>query len=287
MLAAAAAGAYPLLVLFLCWSVLYSSESGQPMIPYVSYHSSDSLGFGADKGAGWLMTWGSWGHTPAKALRSISIFLENTMQYLHGWPLGMSLVFVPLAFWGKANSRRPMIFLLGVFLSLVAGHAFYWATEHLGYGARYWYAGMPGITLLSAVGLDALIRPSAKPGRESLCGPSAFFPILTAGVFMYWNAFVYLPLKFFEAHTYGGISSCLGNQVAAAGLTNAIIFVKTENSLYNDGFHLNDPFLRKGPYFVNDLGPRNDELMRLYPNYQSFQWDKKSLVPVESAPAGP
>ncbi len=287
MLAASAAGAYPILALFACWSVLYCSDSGQPMIPYISYHAADTLGFGADKGAGWLMTWGSWGHTPAKALRSISVFLENTMQYFHGWPLGMSLVFVPLAFWDKANSKRPMLFLLGVFLSLVAGHAFYWATEHLGYGARYWYAGMPGITLLSAVGLNSLIRQSEIYGKDIRCTPSIFFPILLTGVFILWNAFVYLPPKFFEARTYGGISSRLGDQVAAAGLTNAIVFVKTENSLYNDGFHLNDPLLRKGPYFVNDLGARNDEMMQLYTDYHFFRWNKTSLLPIRTDLAAP
>jgi len=287
MLAAAMAGAYPILVLFACWSVLYCSESGRPMIPYISYHASDSLGFGAGKGAGWLMTWGSWGHTPAKALRSICVFLDNTMQYLQGWPLRMSLVFMPLAFWGKAPHKRLMVFFLGVFLSLVAGHAFYWATEHLGYGARYWYAGMPGITLLSAIGLEALISQSGKPGNENRFTLSALFPLLAAGGFLLWNAFVYLPPKFIEAHTYGGISARLGDQVAAAGLTQAVIFVKTENSLYNDGFHLNDPFLRKGPYFVNDLGPRNDELMRLYPDYQTFRWDKNRLVPIPRSSAAP
>ncbi len=66
----------------------------------------------------------------------------------------------------------------------------------------------------------------------------------------------------------------------AYDLTDSIVFVRTEGLLYNDGFFMNDPFLRDGAIYARDLGPRNLELMEAYPERKAFRWTKNSLLPL-------
>lgn len=260
---------------FLFWGDSLSEERRGPLDSYSAYHASDTLGFGSDRGAGWLKTWGSWGHTPAKALRSAHQFLGHTSHYLFGWPPMLSFCLVVACFrWG----RPPDIvwLLLALFVALVIGHMFYWATQHIAFGARYWFSAVPGLIVLSALGLRGLARGHF--------GPRCVAAVLA--VLIAINLTAYMPRRLRELPRYGAIGSALAREVERRELRDALVFVRTEGLMYNDGFSLNDPFLRRGPIFARDLGERNTELMALHPDFDAYRWDGSTLFRMRSAAGG-
>jgi hypothetical protein len=270
-------GAFPVLVLLIAWCIAYTTSDGLPMIPNYSYDPSDTLGFGPEKGIGWLMTWGSWGHTPAKGFRSIYAYLVNSLHYVQGWPLGLSFLFVgiPLLF---GRRRRPEIFLLfGILAALAAGHFFYWSAQHIAYGARYWFSGLCLMFILSAIGIDFILERLECIGTTARWIVGFFLAALVG-----WNLLVYLPERLNEGHTYGGVTARLRNEVQRRNLDKAVVFVETQDLLYNDGFFLNDPFLEEPPVFARDLGDRNRELLAHFPGYEAYRWDRLTLRHLEA-----
>lgn len=283
-LVAFAVGLYPFALIYLAWHVMYSSAGGEIAGLYSLYDSTDSLGFGALKGTGQSKTWGSWGHSPAKAFRSIYLYLDNISHYLFGWPWKLSLGFIAVPF--LCEKRRPVfVLILAVFLSLVVGHVFYWATQHIGYGARYWFSGFPSLAVLSGVGIGLLMQEASKKTRSSRnekhyvsAGPILVGALV--GVLIFWNLIFYFPSRFDEGHDYANISDQLKREVERRGLHNAIIFVHTEGLARNDGFFMNDPVNLSDRIFARDLGERNWDLLELYPGYKGYTWNKKTLVPM-------
>lgn len=272
-------GAYPFLVGYFAWNMMQSPDGQIVLSLHGVNFATDQLGFGEDKGMGWLKTWGTWGHTPAKGLRSVSLYLQHTSDYLLGWPGRLSFCFVPLALFLRGR-RAEVILLFGLCGVLVAGHTAYWATQHLVYGARYWFAGVPFLLVLSALGVSVLMEMSRREEPDGTWGPPSFLPLLAAAALIAGNLCFYSPRMFAIGHDYGGISASLRNEVLARGLTRAVIFVKTEGDLFNDGFHLNDPLRREGPVFARDLGERNPTLLQHFPGYEAYLWDKTSLTPL-------
>jgi hypothetical protein len=283
--------AAPMALGFFGWNALYSEGGGVGL--YGANNSTDRLGFGPDKGADWLLTWGSFGHTPAKALRSAHQYLEYTSNHLLGWPWRLSLAFVVAALWtGWARLERWM--LAGVLIALAGGHMLYWATQHLLYGARYWFAAVPALMVLSALG----IRAVARHGRRSLaietealdarqanvdgpsCPSAAAIAVLVVAL-VAGNFLLYFPGRYRELATFGGITADLRRAVDAADLQDAVVFVTTQGLKFNDGFFMNDPFLRGDRVFARDLGPRNAELLERFPDFRGYRWNGQYLEPLE------
>ena len=258
---------------FLAWTGAQSLDGSRPDRAYATYHASDTLGFGPQKGSGWLQTWGSWGHTPAKAVRSVYQYLDYSARHLLGWPLllSFSLVLAHLI-WGRTTPGSWLPLLL--FAALIVGHMFYWATQHIGYGARYWFAATPGLMVVSALGLRALTRDRG----------GAIFAALATLVLVSVNLGGYLPDRLRELPEYGAVSSRLAREVERRELERALVFVRTEGLLFNDGFFMNDPFLESGTLFVRHLGRRNRELIRLYPEREAYVWDGTLLKRLRPAP---
>jgi hypothetical protein len=268
-LLAVAVSASFLVAAYVFWNAMLYTVDPQ-LGTHALYNPSDRLGFGPDKGQGWLMTWGSWGHTPAKAFRATYRFLEFTAEYLFGWPwlLSFSLALAPFL-WGRARAEAWLLASLGPALAL--GHMLYWATQHIAYGARYWYAAVPGLAVLSALGVRALAR--RMRGTALLAGALAGAVTLNLGS--------YLPLRLAELPEYGAIGAGLRREVERRGLEDAVVFVRTEGVLYNDGFFMNDPLLRGNRLFVRDLGERNAELLDRYPGLHGYLWDGRALTPLD------
>ena len=273
-----AAGALPLVLGFLGWNGLYDDSARLAVGQYSSYDGHDRLGFGPDRGAGWLETWGSWGHTPGKAFRSAHQYLEYTSRHLLGWPLRLSFALTLAPFLARRRPREVWL-LAALFGALVVGHLFYWATQHLAYGARYWFSAMPALMALSAVGLRSIVRGS----RASASGARLVAALIL--VLMLVNFTTYLPGRLRELPHYANIGAELKRKVERLGLHDAVIFVHTEGLQYNDGFFMNDPFLTRGPIFARDLGPRDGELLRCYPALRAYRWSGGILEPFRE-PAG-
>jgi hypothetical protein len=273
--------AAPFVLGYLAWNTCVSPGSdGLPLGLYSRFDSVDTLGFGPEKGWDWLQTWGSWGHSPAKAWRSVYAHLEYGSRDLFGWPgrLSMALAFVPLVLGAR---KRYACLLVGVSVALAVGHMFYWATQHILYGGRYWFCGLPGLAVLSGAGAALLV--GRNPGVPPACRSSPAVVALILGLVV-WNLVTYLPHRFREGKNYGNMTADLVREVRMAQLDHALVFVETTGLEFNDGFALNDPFLRKGNIYARDLGPKNAELMQRYPDRPVYRWDKRTLQRVRGVP---
>lgn len=271
---------------FLGWNLLLTSPQHPTTDLYSLYDRNDVLGFGPDKGMNWRMTWGGWGHTPAKGLRSIHRYLDSTSRHLLGWPGRLSLALFLAGAW---SARRKV--WLGLFLGLgallVVGHMLYWAVLHIGFGARYWFEVAPAMFVLSALGMRWASRAGARapggvkpPGVVSLPG-GRLVAVAVVAACMLWSLTQYWPARWTEMAQYGGVTVDIKREIAGHRLDNALIFVWTDELVYNEGFPLNDPFLRKGPIFARDLGPRNRELIAAYPTREPYLWTRqKRLLPL-------
>jgi hypothetical protein len=181
--------------------------------------------------------------------------------------------------------------LAGLFAALVFGHMLYWATQHLGYAARYWFSALPALMALSALGCRRLVlaaRRAPATGRLEARPLAARFAWIPLVALVTANFASYLPERLRELPSYGGIDAALKRAVEASALAGAVVFVETDGLLYNDGFYLNHPSLRGDPVFARDLGPRNAELLALYPTRRGFRWAGGVLTPMrESSRATP
>lgn len=259
---------------YVLWNELYTGTDGSPLGLYTRYDATDRLGFGPDRGADWLRTWGTWGHTPAKALRSVHQYLEYTSNHLLGWPAGLSFALV-LAALLLGRPRAEEWLMAGVLVALAAGHMLYWATQHLGYGARYWFSAVPALMALSAVGLRKLTAVEGPPLRGSAVGPWAVAGVM--GVLVLSNLAGYLPRRLHELPAYGGVTADLPREVERRGLDRAVVFVKTQGLQFNDGFFMNDPLGLEGAVFARDLGERNAEVLARFPDRPPYRWDGHEL----------
>ena len=268
-------GVLPALVLFFAWGQLHAEPGSEALNLYAQNNSSDTLGFGLDKGSTWLQTWGSTGHTPAKALRATHQYLDYSSTDLFGWPLGLSFAFV---FAALIRGRRRSWMLALIPLALVGGHALYWATQHIAYGARYWFSAIPAMVLLSVAGMRALAARSRLAG--SPVAPWATAVVLS--LFVGLNLTLYLPQRLAELPNFGGISADLAKEVDRLQLDEeALVFVETQGLLFNDGFHMNDPANPRATLFARDFGPDNQPLIDQYPERPVWRWNGERLVPQE------
>jgi hypothetical protein len=273
----------PFACAFVAWGPWVSGDHGLEVGLHEKYNSSDKLGFGADKGATWLRTWGSFGHTPAKALRSAWQHLEYTSRYLLGWPGRLSLVLVLAPFILGTAGRREWL-LASVLLALALGHMAYWAAHHILYGARYWFEAVPGVMVLASLGLRSLVHDLAFDWRVpawSRYAPAAVLASLVA-----WGSWVYLPARLQALPAYGGITADLMWQIDRIAPHQAVVFAETQGMMYDPGFFLNDPFLANGRIFARDLGPHDQDLLVRYPGYLAYRWSAGKLTPIERARPG-
>jgi hypothetical protein len=97
-----------------------------------------------------------------------------------------------------------------------------------------------------------------------------------------WNMAFYLPQELSQLHNLNGITADLNNEVKKADLKDAVVFVQTWGIFNNDGFYMNDPFLRGPVIFARDLGDRNTELLAQYSDYEGYMWDKNKLKRLNS-----
>jgi len=95
-----------------------------------------------------------------------------------------------------------------------------------------------------------------------------------------WNLAVYFPVRWDELHDYGGVNAALKREVQRHRLQDAVVFVRTEGLIYNDGFFLNDPFMRANLIFARDLGPRNADLLAAHLTFRGYRWNDKRLEPM-------
>ena len=279
-LAAFAAGIAPMILLYVAWRYAYSGAGQFPSSLYTQYDVSDTLGFGLTKGAGWLRTWGSWGHSPAKAVRSVHRYLSYTADHLFGWPWRASLAFIGVPFLLGCR-KSACLLLLATCISLVVGHMFYWATQHIGYGARYWFSAFPAVAVLSAVGVERLVRRPAQGGGTAAVRGMVTPLVIT--LLVLGNCCFYLPERYVEGWTYGDHSDDIKRAVETLDGRRAVVFVPSDDPRSVDGFSMNEPTLDGDVVIARDCGDDNGRLLAEYATYAGYRWQEGRLVPIENA----
>ncbi|RME07266.1 MAG: hypothetical protein D6803_04385, partial [Anaerolineae bacterium] len=157
--------------------------TGDPLInPYTLWWEYDRLGFGPGHGVR------ESGHSLKQALLNTRHSLNAGLSDLFGWGK-FSWIFLPFGLWAVRRERRlwPAI---AVFPVLVLIYAAYWVGAWL-FGPRYYYEGLPGLTLLTSAGIVWLAgRPRSARRKARALALTAVVALLVSA-----NALWYLPAR--------------------------------------------------------------------------------------------
>lgn len=168
---------------------------------------SHALGFHADP-------WGD-PYTPVSALAFLNLDLRRLSLLTFEWPIPLALALVPaIVLWEKGLDRAAAALAATAAAVLVASF-FYWH-HGLYLGPRMLYTAIPGIVLLTAVGLRSLDRVAGGWRGAYRVGVVAAFAI--AGWQAAQRAREY-------AHPYFTMKLHPDRQAERAGIRNALVFV--------------------------------------------------------------
>jgi hypothetical protein len=119
--------------------------TGDPFLnPYTLWWPYDRIGFGPDIGLN------IGGHTLRAAWDNTLFSLQAGWRDFFGWG-SISWLFLPFGIWAVREKKSAWA-TLAIFPSLVVLYAAYWIGSWLT-GPRYYYEGLPGLTLISAAGI--------------------------------------------------------------------------------------------------------------------------------------
>lgn len=156
--------------------------------PYVLWWPYDTIGFGAHVG---VQQGGYW---PKDAIPNLQVSLYFGRHDLFGW-LGYSYYLMPVG--ALALLRRPKALMAAaVAPAVVLAYCLYWIGSWL-YGPRYYYEGLLGAVLLSAVAITWLagkLLPAAAPNWKRWLARARFG--LVTGVVLFLvacNCLFYVP----------------------------------------------------------------------------------------------
>lgn len=236
--------------------------TGSPLTnTYTLWWPYDTVGFGPGIGR-------DEGHTLVLAFTNAKLDLAAFRTALLGWPapFGIPLVLLPLlaGLILAPRSRRDFL-LLAPPLTLILFHLAYWARAGYFYGGRYYSEGMPFLWLLAARGL---LKLAAGTWRTRLVRLA--LPVLLA-----WGIAFQIQPRFFEGRGLYGITGEAPAEVAAAGLNNALVFVRTGKwTDYANLSCLNSPWLDGEVVFVRDMGSwANADIIAFFPGRTVYLFD--------------
>jgi len=222
-----------------------------------------------------------WKHTPTKSVRHSLGRLQGADKKAIGWPIGLfALCLLPWALRLEGRWRWKVVWLTCFPLLLLSFFALFWY-EEVYWRGRYLFAGLPFLILPAAWTFAELAGARANRGWRAFLAFGAAFVIAVA-----------LPaelLKFGLHH--GDVESHLVRLVEQANIgkpgpdgetRKAIVFVKAEglgsaefdgkNDFFATGFMQNDIALENDILYVQDLGERNPELLRHFPDREPYYY---------------
>lgn len=244
-------------------------------LPYQALPSYHAIGFSQTYGGA---TYGMPGHSPVKALINLGYTLFALSLQLLGWPLASLGLFVASFFLAKERFHRLLLLLIA---ALVLGNFFYWNHGVTPYGPIYLSEGLPAFLILSSrglIGINSLtLQPVTPETAQALKGIT---PKLLLFLTMF-SLFVYIPFQFryFQSGQWGETTKLM-DLVNRSGIKKAIVFITGrpghEMFLYTSGFIHNDPLLQADVLYAYDLGGRDHELKRYYPDREFYHYDAGS-----------
>ena len=239
--------------------------TGDPLLnPYTLWWSYDKLGFGAGYGVT------EQGHNLTLAWHQTKFSLNAGMSDLFGWGK-ISWIFIPLGLWAARKSKASWL-VSAVFPTLIVIYGAYWVGAWL-YGPRYYYEALPGIVLMTAVGIAYTAGWPFIPGNryQRKKGWNRWRPLTVMGMVILLvlaNLIFYLPGRLGSMRGLFGVED---SQLApfltesAQGLTPAIIVVHTDDwREYAVLLELSDPFLMTPFIFVLGRGEEPDARAAAY-----------------------
>jgi hypothetical protein len=224
--------------------------------PFSLYNPHDKLGFGLRS----LDT-----HFPLMqyGLREGVLQLVRTAALTNTRfiPLGFVFAGVALAATPRLKNRLPLL----CFVSIVLFHFFYFAQQE-----RYWLPAFFALALLSARGIrrvGALIA-ARFPGYSARRTARALFALVMAT-----SLAITADLMCREEFPLRRRLPDPFDRVAAAGLTNALVFLASA-PVPNVGHYIQPTPDGDAPVlFARDLGARNIELLRRHPDRAAYRYE--------------
>jgi hypothetical protein len=248
-------------LLHLAWQV---AVTGDPFLnPYTLWWPYDKIGFGP--GVGRLPQ----GHSLHQAWINTKFSLRVGYWDLFGWPR-LSWLFLPVGLsvlWFKSARRLEGLLLVGVLASLVVAYLAYWVGASL-YGPRYYYEGLTGAVLLTALGVAFLAGWPVRP-QETWSPPTGWrrfrAPAVAAllALLVGFNLLFYLPARLQAMSGLYGVSRAYQQPFltpAAQQLTPALVIVHPQKAWIEYGtlLELQSPFMDSPFVFVYARGAEQD-----------------------------
>jgi hypothetical protein len=240
----AIAGGIVIGTLMMMWYQI--NTTGNPLLPgYLLEYPDVGYGFG-DHFAG--------RHTLIKSLENISNNLLGLNDWLSGWMSG-SLFFVILFFIVEKRIQKWDILLLLGCVGLITFYFFFFFQD-LFFGPRYYYCLAPVFLLM--------VTRSITPDENAL---PRFQPYLSCVVVLCIVSFLfYKHPEYLYRYSLKSDGGYLKSEILKNGDRKRIVFL--DKNVQNNFISWNDPFLRDPVIIVRDLGDRNSEIMRAYPEYE-------------------
>jgi len=236
------------------------------LFPQQLYIARDTLGFGGAVGK--VATYGTLGHTPAKAALNLGANLRSLATNLFGWPF-LSFAFVPLAYFTRRRRWRRGLLLLSAVAALFAlAYGYYWY-DGVMYGARFYYTLMPFWLLLSAAGITVAHRFAARRRLRPLV------PALVVALFAFSFA-VYVPHYVGKMRaSYNLMDNRVYEAAARAGVRAGVVLCPPLDRAYPSYgavFWRNSPWLDTPVIWAKDLGPLDNQLRARYPDKEFWRY---------------
>ncbi len=201
------------------------------------------------------------GHSPLEGLVNLIDGVRALNVELFGWSAGSLLL---IWFWLAWGRKDRFAWAMAIVVATIIGiHFFYWFNAIFYIGPRYWYASLPGLVVLAALGARELADRLGKSGMADSHGRVAATVVITMlfalSIFTPWRAIYKYSAR---AAAGAAIEDAARHKPEFA---NAIVFLSKKD--YHDAAILNDPLLRApAPIFVIDRGAaRNAALLRAWP----------------------
>jgi hypothetical protein len=195
--------------------------------PYTLWWPYDKYGFGP--GYGVLPD----GHSPFQAYLNTKHSLRAGLSDLFGWGM-ISWIFLPFGLIASWRNHRVHL-LSGIFISLIFLYSAYWVGARL-LGPRYYFEALPGLVILSALGICWLAgwnnkSPDKSNYKKGWLRYRAPFVTSLVSVLIFLNLNYYLP---FRMESLRGLYGIERSDLApfytteAQELTPALVIVHSE-----------------------------------------------------------
>jgi hypothetical protein len=238
--------------------------------PYTLWWLYDKYGFGIDYGVK------PGGHTLLQGFYNTKHSLRAGLSDLFGWGT-LSWIFLPAGIIRARKSSLGFI-LVGLFISLVALYSAYWVGSWL-LGPRYYFEGLPGLVLISTLGIHWLAGDS-KTENEKIpnMGFGRYRKPLVFGlvlILIFVNAYFYLPQRLGSLQGLYGIERIKMKPfetVEAQEHTPALVIVHSESWMpYGNLLELESPWLDTPFIFAWSLDPYTDhQVTEMYRNQRTI-----------------